>query len=148
MARQNARKNQAREDGIIADFGARCACLGQCGGNHNWERGLKAVKCGAPHGCNVVRKLDNPSHWRLAPLQGFLSPGRGEPDMEGPRTHEAGKYVTRGVLMIGEFAFPEMFDMQRITQIWLSGVVVDSSKKGFQPFCQFCARHLKELRAT
>lgn len=98
-----------------------------------------AVRCRAPHGVNVVRKLDNPSCWRSAPLQGFISSKNPSEDMKGPRTHEPGKFVPRGIA-VGEVAFAELFDVERISQIWLSvteRVVM----------CQFCARHYRALRA-
>lgn len=139
MARQKAR-NEALEFTLIQKAGARCTCQGQCGNNHNWEPGYRALRCAAPHGCNVVRKIDNPSCWRLADLQGFQSDSD-----KGPRTHLAGKYVTHGSPLIGELAFKELFDLKSVTQIWLSTVSLEADREP-TVFCQFCARHLRSLR--
>lgn len=65
--------------------------------------------------------------------------------MEGPRTHERDRYVTSGV-DVGDFAFEELFDMPRVMQVWLSLVRTDTTAKGQTVFCQFCARHLLQLR--
>lgn len=46
--------------------GGRCECTGECGHNHRWSAPELPLRCRAPHGCNVVRKLDHPSCWRLA----------------------------------------------------------------------------------
>lgn len=148
VARANSRKNSTLEEVLIAKAGGRCSCSGQCGHNHAWAPKQPAVRCAAPHGCNVVRKLDNPSCWRLAPLQGFITAKQRDKDMRGPRTHEKGAFVKRGISV--DFAFPELFGVDRISQIWLSVVVIDPSKKNKQgklPMCQFCARNYKELRS-
>lgn len=88
----------------------------------------------------MVRKLDNPSCWRLAPLQGFSD------KMQGPRTHERGKFVQTGIQR--EFAWEELFDMKSITQIWLCSMKVSDrpGAKGTIAMCQYCARHYAQLR--
>ena len=120
--------NTIRSQAVISRSNGRCECAGECAGNHRWEPGQPPVRCGAPHGCNVVRKKDNPSYWCLASLQGF----RG--DMEGPRTHAQGRYVTEGVKVT--FVHGDEFD-KRITQVWL---VVSEEKA----LCQHCARETEK----
>lgn len=144
MASKNSEHRQFQDSGLIQAAGGRCSCTGQCGHNHNWMSNHVALRCRAPHGVNVVRKLDNPSCWRNAPLQGFLSSKDKDKDMQGPRTHEQGRFVTRGIAT--DFAFAELFDVQRISQVWLSGVRVRSGKNSRIAMCQFCARKCAELR--
>ena len=130
------------ENVLIEAAGARCRCMGQCGHNHNWNSKATVQVCGAPHGVNIVRKKDNPSCWRSAPLQGFTN------SMVGPRTHERGKYVKDGIEC--DFAFPELFEIERITQAWLSIQLVNPNKKKraerYLVMCQFCARHFAANR--
>lgn len=131
------------ENVLITQAGGRCRCMGQCGHNHSWSQENPLSRCAAPHGINIVRKLDNPSCWRSAPLQGFV-----DDKMTGPRTHEPNKYVSRGRKV--DFAFPNLFAMDRIAQVWLSIQLIDPAKKKrverYLVMCQFCARHFKMNR--
>jgi hypothetical protein len=92
---------------------------------------------------NIVRKIDNPSCWRAAPLQGFS-----DDKFQGPRTHGSGKYVSQGRRV--DFAFRDLFDMDHIAQVWLSIQLVEPTKKKKQDrylvMCQFCARNFKNNR--
>lgn len=45
----------------------RCECAGECGFSHGWLATSPTRRCGAVHGSEIVRKLDNPSFWQLAP---------------------------------------------------------------------------------
>lgn len=83
---------------------------------------------------------------RDAPLQGFVKhAGGGGNHVFAPRTHPRGKYVTEGVAV--EFAYPEHFDVRRISQVWLEAVRVgpDSSLGSHLLLCQFCAHHERKL---
>jgi hypothetical protein len=51
---------------LLRAAGGRCQCTGECGHNHRWSAGEITLRCGAPHGCNIQRKLGHPSCWRLA----------------------------------------------------------------------------------
>src|SRR3972149_9732638 len=138
MGAKRERKNQPiselRESILFDRAKGRCECDGLCGHNHRWLPDLPPERCNVTHGVNVVRKLGHPSYARHAPLEGFAA------KQEGPRTHPPGRYVTEGLRV--DFAFPEQFDMKRISQIWLTRVrVASSGDDEYKLLCQFCAQH-------
>lgn len=97
--------------------GARCQCDGQCGGNHQWLPTQPAKRCGAPIGCNIRRKKDNPSYWQLA-----------ESDVSGP------------------MAYPDFFRPGKDNLIEVKFVVVELVELGSpvkKVFCERCAEARK-----
>lgn len=51
---------------VLRAAGGRCQCTGECGHTHAWSADAPERRCGAPHGCTIVRKRDYPSYWQLA----------------------------------------------------------------------------------
>lgn len=54
----------------------RCECTGECGFNHRYQqhdragKPLPALRCRVPHGFEILRKRDWPTHWILGPTHG------------------------------------------------------------------------------
>lgn len=148
MAANSEQKSRYGRDAIEATLfersKGRCECDGLCGHNHVWDPQRAPQRCNAAHGINVVRKKGHPSCVWNAPIQGFSSQ-----EMTGPRTHARGKYVVQGAEVPGGFAFPEHFEMDKITQIWLSVVRVKSggSPESHKLMCQFCIHQARKKGA-
>lgn len=116
-------------DALIQRAGARCECTGECGANHAFAAGLPAQRCGAPHGCNIRRKLDHPACWVLAELQGWED----NRDLR-PSPADADGLVTRGA-STWPLAYPELYRKQ-IVHVLLAPVALPERNA---VFCQRCA---------
>lgn len=136
--------NETLESALIMQAHGRCQCEGLCGHNHFWLPEGAPVRCTAVHGVNIVRKKGHASCVWNAPLQGFTQHMDKELGLPGPRTHFPKRYVTEGNVV--EFAHPEHFEMDKISQVWLKAVRVAPGRRdeAFRVFCQFCAHYAEQ----
>ncbi len=62
---------------ILARAGNACECVGQCGDEHVQEAPNGVLRCNAPNGARIMRRLDLPGWWMLE-----SDTGDGEADLD------------------------------------------------------------------
>jgi hypothetical protein len=126
-------------DALIQRAGARCECTGECGENHAWTAGILTQRCRAPHGCNIRRKIDHPTSWVLAELQGWE-----DNRDERAQLTDADGQVTRGG-RTWSLAYPELY-RPRIVHVLLAAVELPEGRRA--AFCQRCVILLERRKPS